>query len=158
MPLAACAVLLALNAALYAFAVAPASADLAELRHRYADLKREQAEAVLFQKQKKLFAGFTAGIPAQKDVPLLIKDLVQSARRLNLAVEAINSDIPTPGAGGMTMLTFTVPASGAYADVKRFIHEVESSDRLVGIQDIKFGAEKGRVRMHMKLVTYLKGA
>jgi Tfp pilus assembly protein PilO len=111
----------------------------------------------LFQKQKQHFAGLTAGIPAQKDVPLLIKDLVQAARRLHLSVEAINSDIPTPGSGGLTMLTFTFPASGAYADIKRFIYEVETSDRIVGIQDVKLATEKGRVKMQMKLVTYIRG-
>jgi Tfp pilus assembly protein PilO len=136
--------------------VAPAAADLAERRQRYADLKREQADTLQFQKQKRLFAGLAAGIPAQKDVPLLVKDLVSTARRLNLAVEAVNSDIPTIGAGGLAMLTFTIPAAGAYGDVKRFIHEVETSDRLVGIQDIRFGADKGQVKFQMKLVTYIR--
>ena len=103
------------------------------------------------------FAGLISGIPTQKDVPLLIKDLVQTARRLNLSVEAINSDIPTPARGGLTMLTFTFPASGAYADIKRFIYDVETSDRIVGIQDVKLGSEKGRVKMQMKLVTYIRG-
>ena len=82
---------------------------------------------------------------------------MQTARRVHLSVEAINSDIPTPGLGGLTMLTFTFPASGAYADIKRFIYEVETSDRIVGIQDVKLGSEKGRVRLQMKLVTYIRG-
>jgi Tfp pilus assembly protein PilO len=55
------------------------------------------------------------------------------------------------------MLTFTFPASGAYADVKRFIYEVETSKRLVGIQDLKLSSEKGRVKLQMKLVTYIRG-
>jgi len=149
--------LIVLNLLVYGVAVAPAAKKLAADRRQYGELKKEHAEAVLFQKQKRLFAGFTAGIPAQKDVPLLIKDLVQAARRLNLSVEAINSDIPTPGRGGLTMLTFTFPASGAYADIKRFLYEVETSDRIVGIQDVKLSSEKGRVRLQMKLVTYIRG-
>ena len=149
--------LAALNAVLFTALVSPAAADLAALRHRYDELKREQAETLQFQKQKRLYAGLTAGIPSQKDVPLLIKDIVSAARRLNLSVEAINSDIPTAGSGGLAMLTFTVPAAGGYGDVKRFIHEVETSDRLVGIQDIRFGADKGRVKFQMKLVTYIRG-
>ena len=149
--------LIVLNLLVYGVVVAPASRRLAADRQQYGELKKEYAEAVLFQKQKRLFAGLISGIPAQKDVPLLIKDLVQAARRLNLSVEAINSDIPTPGRGGLTMLTFTFPASGAYADIKRFIYEVETSDRIVGIQDVKLGSEKGRVRLQMKLVTYIRG-
>ena len=153
---AVCAGLIVLNLLLYAFTVVPAAAHLAASRQQYADLKREYAEAALFQKQKQLFAGLMSGIPAQKDVPLLIKDLAQTARRLNLSVDAINSDIPKQGADGLTMLTFTFPAAGSYPDVKRFIYEIEASPRLVGIQDLKLSAEKGRVKLQMKLVTYLR--
>jgi Tfp pilus assembly protein PilO len=149
--------LIAINLLVYGVVVAPAARRFVADQQQYRDLKKEHAEAVLFQKQKQHFAGLTAGIPAQKDVPLLIKDLVQAARRLHLSVEAINSDIPTPGSGGLTMLTFTFPASGAYADIKRFIYEVETSDRIVGIQDVKLASEKGRVKMQMKLVTYIRG-
>ena len=154
---ALCAVLIVLNLLVYTFAVAPAIERLAKSRQQYADIKREHAEAVLFQKQKRLLSGLLEGIPAQKDVPLLIKELMQIARRQNLAVDAVNSDIPTPGTGGLTMLTFTFPASGAYADVKRFIYEVETSKRLVGIQELKMGSEKGRVKLQLKLVTYIRG-
>jgi len=146
-----------LNLLVYGVVVAPAARRLAGDRQQYGELKKEHAEAVLFQKQKQFFAGIISGIPAQKDVPLLIKDLVQAARRLNLSVGAVNSDIPTPVRGGLTMLTFTFPASGAYGDIKRFIYEVETSDRIVGIQDVKLSSEKGRVSMQMKLVTYIRG-
>ncbi len=154
---ALCAGFIALNLLVYALAVAPAAEGLAKSRLQYADLKREHADAVLFQKQKQLFAGFLSDIPLQKDVPLLIKELMQTARRLNLSVDAVSSDIPTQGTGGLTMLTFTFPAAGAYPDVKRFIYEVETSSRLVGIQDLKLGAEKGRAKLQMKLVTYIRG-
>lgn len=154
---ALCTGLIALNLLVYALVLAPAAARLAENRLRYADLKKEYAEAVLFQKQKQLFAGITSGIPRQKDVPLLIKDLMQASRRLNLSVEAVSSDIPQPGTGGLAMLTFSFPASGSYPDVKRFIYEVETSARLLGIQELKLASEKGRVQLQMKLVTYIRG-
>jgi len=152
-----CAGLIALNVLLYAVIVAPAAARLAENRQRYAEFKKEYAEAVLFQKQKQVVAGIISDIPRQKDVPLLIKELVQASRRLDLSVDAVNSDIPQPGSGGLTMLTFTFPASGSYPDVKRFIYEVETSARLVGIQDLKLASDKGRVKLQMKLVTYIRG-
>jgi type IV pilus assembly protein PilO len=154
---ALCVGLVVMNVLVYAFAVVPAAARLAASRQQYTDIKREHAEAVLFQKQKQVFAGLMTGIPTQKDVPLLIKELAQTARRLNLSVDAINSDIPMQGSGGLTMLTFTLPAAGSYPDVKRFIYEIETSPRLVGIQDLKLGSEKGRVKLQMKLVTYIRG-
>ena len=96
------------------------------------------------------------GIQTQKDMPLLVRDLVQTARRLNLRVGPINYDIPKPESGGLAMLTFSFPAEGRYPDVKRFIYETETLPRLVGIQEVKLDAEKGGVKLQVKLVTYIK--
>jgi type IV pilus assembly protein PilO len=141
----------------YLFLVVPAVDRLAQQQGRYGELKRQYAEALLFQKQKQSLSGLEAGIPTQKDVPLLIKDLVQSANRLKLSVGAINSDIPKAGGGGLTQITFSVPLSGAYAGIKRFIFDVETTEKLIGIQELKLDSDKGSVRLDMKLVTYIRG-
>ena len=151
-----CAGLLAADLLLYFILIAPSSARLSELEGKYSELRKRHTEAALFQKQKKAFAGFRAGIPTQKDMPLLVKELAQTARNLNLSVAAINYDIPKRGDGGITMLSFSFPAEGAYPNIKRFIYEIEITDRLVGIQDLKLDSDKGRVKLQMKLVTYIK--
>src|SRR5574337_2231853 len=74
----------------YFIFVTPSAARLASSQMKYAELKRRHAEAILFKKQKPLFAGISAGITTQKDMPLLVKEVVQTARRLNLKVEAVN--------------------------------------------------------------------
>lgn len=145
------------DAVLYGAAVAPAADRLAAEADRLASLKRQYADALLFQKQKQALAGLNKGALTQKDVPLLIKDLVQMARRRDLAVGAINSDIPAPAAGGLTMLAFTVPLEGSYANCKRYIHDVETTDRLIGIQGVRFASEKQKVKLEMKLITYIRG-
>ena len=157
MPAAAVLALGVINLVGYLFLVVPAADRLAEQQGRYGALKRQYADALLFQKQKQALSGLEAGIPSQKDVPLLIKDLVQSANRLKLSVGAINSDIPTTGSGGLTLITFSVPVTGAYAGVKRFIFDVETTEKLIGIRDLKLDSEKGSVKLDMKLVTYIRG-
>ena len=157
LPAAVFLALAAANLLGYLFLVAPAADRLAGQQARHGEVKRQYADAVLFQKQKQELSGLEAGIPSQKDVPLLIKDLVQSARRLNLAAGAINSDIPTPGSEGLTMITFSVPLTGSYAGIKRFLFDVETTDRLIGVRDLKLGTEKGSVKLEMKLVTYIRG-
>ena len=137
--------------------VVPSSAGLAAREAKYAELRKRHAEAVLFKKQKPLFAGIMAGIPAQKDMPLLVKEFVQTARRLNLSVAAVNYDMPKRGSGELAMLAFSFPAEGRYPDIKRFIYEVETSDRLIGVQDLKLESDTGRVKMNVKLMTYVKG-
>lgn len=154
---ALCAGLVVLNAALAVFVVSPAAARRDGVRSAYSDLKRQHVDALQFQKQRAALTGLVAGIPSQQDVPILIKDIVQAARRRDLSVGAINSDIPSPGSEGMSMLAFTVPVAGSYPDLKRFIYDMETTDRLIGIQDITLRSEKGRVQLQMKLVTYVKG-
>ncbi len=149
--------LLCANVLLYAFLVAPAAARLASGEKIYADLRKRRTEAILFQTQKEAVAGLKAGIPAQKDMPLLVKEFVQDAKRLNLAVDAVTYDIPKGGNEGIAMLSFSFPVEGRYPDIKRLIYEIETSDRLVGIQDVKMEANMGRVKLAMKLVTYIRG-
>lgn len=149
--------MLALNLLLLAFVVRPAAARLEKAQTAQGELKRQNADALLFQKQKKAIAGIATGIPSQKDVPLLIKEIVQTARRRNLTVGAINSDIPTAGRAGVALLTFTVPVTGAYPDIKRFIYDIETTDRFVGVQGLDLKADKNAVKLEMKLLTYIKG-
>lgn len=153
-----CVVLISVNVLFSLFVAAPSAAGLREMESRFAEFRKRNAEAVQFQKQKQNLAGIMTGIQTQKDMPLLVKDLVQTARGLKLKVGPINYDIPKPGSGGLAMLTFSFPAEGRYPDVKRFLYETETSPRLVGIQDVQLDGEKGLVKLHVKLVTYIKSS
>jgi Tfp pilus assembly protein PilO len=153
----ACVGLVCADLLLYGVTIAPSAARLETAEAKSAELRRRHAEAVLFTKQRQLFTGIVAGIPAQKDMPILVKELVQNARRLNLSVASIKYDMPKRAGGELAMVTFSFPAEGRYQDIKRFIYDVETADRFVGIQEMKLDADKGRVKLEMKLVTYVKG-
>ncbi len=151
------AALLLADLLVYFVFVAPSSARLSAGEKKYSELRKRHTEAVLFNKQKALFTGIIAGVPAQKDMPILMKELLQTAHRLNLRVEKINYDIPKSTSGELAMLTFSFPAEGHYAGIKRFVYDLETSDRLVGIQELKLESEKGNVKLNMKLMTYVRG-
>jgi Tfp pilus assembly protein PilO len=152
-----CAVLACINLVLYFFLITPLDAKLKTGVAQFREFKLRHAEAVLFKEQKPLFAGLLDGIPAQKDMPLLVKELEQMARRLNLAVAAINYDIPRRESGELALLSFSFPVEGRYPDIKRFIYEVETSGRLIGIQDVNLESGQGREKLQMKLITYVRG-
>lgn len=151
------ATLVCIDLVLYFIFIAPSAERLKTAAVTSAGLRMRHAEAVLFNEQKPLFADLLAGIPAQKDMPLLVKELEQMAKRLNLAVAAISYDIPKRESGELAMLSFSFPVEGRYSDIKRFIYEVETSGRLIGIQDVKLDSDKGRVKLQMKLMTYVRG-
>ena len=142
-----------LNLLLYVIFVAPAVGRLKTDEARLRELRRLHAEAVFFKKHRESFTGIISGIPAQKDMPLLVKEFVQTVRRLRLS----KYDIPRRASGELAMLTFSFPVTGRYPDIKRFIYELETSNRLVGIQTLKLDADQARVKLDMKLVTYVKG-
>ncbi len=148
---------LALDGILFGALVLPSSARLADWEAKYREQRKRRADAILFKQQKSSVSGVIAGVPAQKDMPLLVKDLVQSARRLHLSISSVKYDIPRRASGELAMLTFSFPAEGKYADIKRFIYEVETSDRLVGIETLNMDSDKGIVKLEMKLLTYVKG-
>jgi len=141
----------------YVVLLGPARTMLVEREAKFLELRKRHADAVLFKKQKPLFAGIIAGVPSQQDMPLLVKEFVQTARELKLKVASVNYDIPKRGSGELTMLAFSFPAEGRYPEIKRFIYEVETSDRLIGIQDLKLESDQGTVKLALKLMTYVKG-
>jgi len=149
--------LLCLDLLVYGLMVAPAAARLKTGEAAAVELRRRHAEAVLFKRQRQLFTGIMAGMPTQNDMPLLVKDFVENARRLNLYVASVTYDMPRRAGGELAMLVFSFPAEGRYPDIKRFIYSVETSGRLVGVKALKLTSGQGRVKMDMKLVTYIKG-
>jgi Tfp pilus assembly protein PilO len=146
-----------LLAVLFFLMVSPASSRKARLTAEHDALRKKYAEAVLFQQQKKGFQGVKAGILTQNDMPLLIKDLVQKARNSGLAVGGVKYEIPAAGTGSLVRVSFSFPAEGSYAGVKRFLYTLETSSRHVGIQDVGLDSDKGRVKLSLKLITYIKG-
>jgi Tfp pilus assembly protein PilO len=149
--------LVCINLMLYFFLVAPYVNRLENGEARSAELRQRHAEVVLFKEQKRLFSGLLAGIPAQKDMPLIVKELVQMARRRDLSVAAINYDIPRRESGELAMLSFSFPVEGRYPDIKHFLYDVETSDRIIGIQDVILESDQGRVKLQMKLIMYVRG-
>src|SRR5512146_1006360 len=102
-----CAGLFCVNLLLYGLQVAPSAARLKAGDARLVELRRRHAEAVLFKKQKALFAGIKAGMLTQRDMPILVKELVQAARRQHLSVDSIKYDLPSTAGGGFTLITFS---------------------------------------------------
>ncbi len=152
------AALLCADLLLYALLLAPSVAWLRDWEGKYGELRKRRTDAVLFQKQKKDLSGIRAGMMTQKDMPLLVKELVLSARKQNLSVSSVKYDMPKGNGDAVAALSFSFPAVGRYADLKRFVYEVETSDRMVGIEDLKLEEEKGRVKLQLKLITYVKGS
>jgi len=144
------------NLLLYAFLVGPWSIQFSKLEKTVNELRKRNATAMQFQKQKQLFNEAQVGALTQKDMPLLVKEFVQTARNQHLSVSSIKYDIPPRTGGEPAMLAFSFPAEGGYSDIKRFIYEIESSHRTVGIKNIKLTAEKSKVKLDMKLITYIK--
>lgn len=152
----ACCSLLLLDLLFYGAIVRPGAVKHAERESRINELRKRHAVGVLYQQQRKGIGALVTSMPTQKDMPLLVKELEQAARRLGLRVGPVNYDIPRTGAEGIAMLTFSFPVTGRYADLKRFVYEVETSARLVGIDALDIKTDQKGEALTLKLMTYVK--
>lgn len=157
------AVFLALAALLLAAAlvflalVRPLSRDLEGQRQRIAGMRRDISSAVLFEQQQKSVGAISTAVLTQKDMPLLVKELAQKARTAGLSVGSVDYEIPRSGGGGLARLVFQFPVAGRYPDLKRFIFELETSSRMLGIEELQLKSGRTKVDLDLKLVTYVRG-
>lgn len=150
-------VLVLVAALVYLAAVRPLSGDLEEQRQRIAGMRRDISAAVVFEQQQKSAGSISTAVLTQKDMPLLVKDLVQRARQAGLSVGSVDYEIPRSGGGGLAKLVFHFPVVGRYPDLKRFIFELETSSRMIGIEELDLRSAQMLVALDLQLVTYVRG-
>jgi len=148
--------LISVNLLLYIGIIMPWTTQFKKNESMLIELKKKHANAVQFNKQKQLLNNMQIGAPTQKDMPLFVKEFVQTARTLHLSVASIKYDISRRTTGEPAMLAFSFPVEGKYPDIKRFIYEVETSSRFIGIKNMKLTSDKGVVKIDLKLITYIK--
>lgn len=156
LPVLTAAVLLLATALVSLGVVRPLSARLEDQREKNARMRSDISTAILFEQQRKGSGSIVAIIPTQKDMPLLVKELVQQARKGGLSVGSVDYEIPRSGGGGLSKLAFRFPVAGRYPDLKRFIFELETSGRMIGIEELELRSGRSLVELDLKLVTYVR--
>ena len=124
------------------------------LRHRTGPANTPEQMFVLASRD---LADFEAEVPAYLDFTGLIEELLELSEQADLKISRIAYD-PQP-VKDLDLLRYDLSFSitGEYSQLKRFIHSLEQSSRLMVIREIGLqSTEGGKVGLRLKLETYFR--
>ena len=86
--------------------------------------------------------------------------LAQLARDSGLSFERNSYEPLTQRDSTLTRLRITMQLSGTYAEIRTFLHQLETAPEFVVIDNVELaeGAESGRLTVTLELSTYYRGA
>ena len=135
--------------------VRQSEADLSGIRQRLA----QHVEAA---KARKDVAKFLGTLPATRDFAQLPLALAQEAQRNNVAMPDVSYTLDKTSDGVATRAVLQGEVTGRYEDLRRFIHHLESSDRLLFIENLEVGSsaksndrKNAKITVKLKIATYV---
>lgn len=122
-------------------------------------MKAEQSRK-LYEQRLKDAELFRDKLPVREDMAILARDLTALADRNNISWERITFKPFSMVAEGIYELGFTLPVSGEYQSLRRFISEVEKVRTLITIEaisNLSIG-ENERLKMDFRMITYFRSS
>lgn len=95
----------------------------------------------------------------QQDLARLADRLPSMAKRHGLLLPAVSYQEDRQKEAGFRKITLNFNLNGQYANIRRFIHEVESLDLFLYIQDMAIGSsagESGQLNLRVRMVAVLR--
>lgn len=159
-------VLAATLAGVHLLLVGPAQDQLARLEAEWVTARRLVLQRQEAKQARKDLAHVLALLPARQEFvrfPLAISEM---ARRDRVALPTLSYTLEKPEEGLAVKAILQGPVTGRYEDIRRFIHHVEASDRLLFIEDLDVGRsgsshqkadKKGeKVTVNLRIATYIR--
>jgi Tfp pilus assembly protein PilO len=173
-PLLAIALIAAVGAVGYFFVVSPLSERVANIEER--DRAAEQALAAAQAELAAATGTLTGKARAATELAAFYKDvlpqdlsgarrltylrLARLARETNLEYDRASYTPTTTNDSTLTRLEIQLSLSGSYADVRRFIYELEAAPEFIVIDNVQLsegGDEAGALAVTLTLSTYYQG-
>ena len=134
------AVMLVSDTVVYLYYLRPAEKALAHIEEEY-QMKRAKRKPDAEGPARK--ARELKGIPRWEDFTKVMGEVYNKAERLNLLIESASYQPFPVKDSGFVQVTVTMPVTGSYADIKRFVYDLETSPRLFIIENLSLGSGKG---------------
>src|SRR3990172_5784934 len=154
----------AVDAGFYFRRAAPAAREAkaleARLRENRAAIKAMNDEYrlyVSFERERGELKKFKELLPARSDYTKIITKVMGMAKddgMKSASFGTVKKDIEQEGS--LVQLNFSMPVSGSYKSVRKFIHDVETSPLFLNIDNLVLStdAETGEVSVTLALSTY----
>lgn len=102
---------------------------------------------------------FTEALPEEGELTSILNEVFKAALRngVNIPTGAYNP-VP-PKEGRASRYVFTLPVEGRYADLKRFLYELESSPRPLVVEEVTLSSSRAgesRIGLGIKISVYYR--
>ena len=164
--------LLLLNLAVYFLMVYLVTPWVGELERRFIEQQAQVRQTqqglaalatpqTIFRRGQSDLQSFRDQVPLRSEFPALMSDLYLLARKAGLDIERITYDPKLLTEAELLRYGLVFAVAGDYGQVKRFVHSLEQSSRLIAIEEIALSAgenEQGQssVLLRLRLSTYFK--
>ncbi|MBI4745726.1 MAG: type 4a pilus biogenesis protein PilO, partial [Deltaproteobacteria bacterium] len=99
-------------------------------------------------------------LPRWEDFTRVMGGVYKKAERLNLLIESASYQPSPVKDSGLVLVTVSMPVTGSYADIKRFVYDLETSPISFIIENLSLGSGKGQegdISLNLTIAAHFKG-
>lgn len=155
------AVMLVSDAAVYLYYLRPAENALAGIESEY-QMKRAVRSPEIEGPAKEAWdmKGVYGELPRWEDFTRVMGEVYNKAERLNLLINSVSYQSSPLKGSGFVQVRVSMPVTGSYADIKRFVYDLETSPRFFIIENLSLGSgrgEEGDISLNLTVAAHFKG-
>jgi len=153
---------IAVNVAAAFFVIAPSQEGLAALERSAAGLRTRGDTARSIERALSDVGGFEKRLLTEKKgLTTVINEVFRAAARNGLDIQSSEYASGGEGDTGLSHYSISFPVEGRYGKIRKFIHDLETLDRQLVIDEITFSrskASRGTIELTMRLSVYFRKA
>ena len=141
--------------------LAPAQDRLKRATKAYEEARQIQVRSEAAHKTLEDMGGVWKLLPERKEFSMLILAISELAQRDRVAIPGMNYTFQKTDGGLAVKASITFHTSGDYADIRRFIHRLETAGSYLFIESLDAARvpdsrSANRVAINVRVVTYLR--
>lgn len=148
------------NALIYLYHIRPAEKHLAHIENEY-QIKRAEKKPVIDGPAgvSMEVKGAYGELSRWEDFTRVMGEVYNKAEELDLLIESASYQPSPVKDSGIVEVKVSMPVTGAYSDIKRFVYDLETSPRLFIIETLSLGSTtggEGDISLRLVLAAYYK--
>ncbi len=149
----------------YFLRAVPASIKVRRLEERLAELNKKTASEAgeyglysSFDSGMRQLGQFKTMLPERGDYISLVDKVYRLAKEDGMKSASFGTDAKELKEGDLIQVDFTMPISGNYRDVRKFIYDIETSPLFLNIDNLSLssGKDEGEINLTIALTTYMR--
>jgi Tfp pilus assembly protein PilO len=161
-PLALALIALAADAIIYAAVLAPSRAVVDQTDTTWRSERDRIARFKTYQQAHEQVSKLTERATAREDLPEVVTTLASLAKRRGLKIPEVNYQPERVDLKDFQKVSLTFALSGPYANVRRFLDDLERSSPFLAVESLALERakkkEEGEIEVQVKVAAYLRTA